>query len=90
MNKERERFTELVDIITDWVVEQADDICGSCCDNIPERDINYSYCKEADYDLFQCPYQQHELSDAIQEAAQRVIDALPDPPVEEFFHCPEY
>lgn len=82
MNKERERFTELVDIITDWVVEQADSICCSCADNTPERDINYSYCKEADYDLFQCPYQQHDLSDTVQEAAQRVLDALPNPPEE--------
>lgn len=79
----REMFTELVDILTDWVSEQADEICCSCCDNKPERDINYSYCKEADYDLFQCPYQQHDLSMVVQEAAQQVIDAMPNPPEED-------
>jgi len=87
---ERERFTELVDIITDWVVEQANDICATCSDNVPERDINYSYCPEADYDLFLCPHQQHDLAISVQEAAQKVIDALPLPPIEEFFHRSEY
>lgn len=74
-------WSELVDVITDWVAENAaNDICCSCSDNRPEDDINYSYCQEADYDMFQCPYQQGDLSVAVQEAAQKVIDALPTPP----------
>lgn len=87
----REMWSELVDLITDWVSENVPErVCSSCCDNVPERDVNYSYCKEADYDMFQCPYAQGDLSMAVQEAAQHVIDALPNPPVEEFFSYPEY
>lgn len=69
---------DLVDMITDWVSEQGQNICTLCDDNQEESDIGYTRCP-ADFDLFDCPNTAYDLRETIRKAVDDIIEAIPSP-----------
>lgn len=84
MSLRRDAVIDLVDRITDWVQEQAQDICCDCPYNQPESDIGYSKCDDADFDMFECPYADGDLKQMIEKFADELYCAMPTPPDELF------
>lgn len=70
--------SELIDMLTDWAMEQNQDICCSCRKNRSEEDIGTTSCP-VDFDMFSCPNAVCDLADTIERVADMLICALPEP-----------